>query len=276
MITLKRFAALLSILLIPALLGGCFTVDIKIPEGEAPLPTAADAPQTTAGTATLPAEASAAPAGDVTAMTTADQLRYFNAAVNRIKAERAGFTKSKLTATKDITLSNSLANSLVGLVKGALLSEDAVQTVVQPGENSDAVMSPYNVPFVSGLTEADVDRIEVAPAGGGYTITVHVKGETNPAAEGSVCSRIFEFITVDDVVSTYAPKVGAEVAREDIEVVFSDCWAKATVDAAGTVTAYETFVQGTMNLKNAKIRIITTDVSVVLASTTTYTDFRFS
>ena len=137
-------------------------------------------------------------------------------------------------------------------------------------------MSPYNVPFVSGLTEADVDRIAVAPAGGGYTITVHVKGETNPAAEGSVCSRIFEFITVDDVVSTYAPKVGAEVAREDIEVVFSDCRAKATVDAAGTVTAYETFVQGTMNLKNAKIRIITTDVSVVLASTTTYTDFRFS
>lgn len=276
----KRMTAICCVLLIPALLSGCFTVDVRIPGGEAPLPTSADAPQTTAGAAvpagegTIPADS--APTGDVTAMSTADRLRYFNAAVNRIKAERAGFTKSKLTATKDITLSNSLANSLVGLVKGALLSEDAVQTVVQPGENSDAVMSPYNVPFVSGLTEADVDSVEAVPADGGYTVTVHVKGETNPAAEGSACSRIFEFITVDDVASTYAPKVGAEVARENIEVVFSDCWAKATVDAAGTVTAYETYVQGTMNLKNAKIRIITTDVSVVLASTTTYTDFRFS
>ena len=150
MITPKRFAALLSILLIPALLGGCFTVDIKIPEGEAPLPTAADAPQTTAGAATLPAEASAAPAGDVTAMTTADQLRYFNAAVNRIKAERAGFTKSKLTATKDITLSNSLANSVVGLVKGALLSEDAVQTVVQPERTAPRSCRPITCPSSPG------------------------------------------------------------------------------------------------------------------------------
>jgi hypothetical protein len=41
------------------------------------------------------------------------------------------------------------------------------------------------------------------------------------------------------------------------------------------VTAYETFVQGTMKLKNAKIRIISTDVEVVLASTTEYTDFQY-
>ena len=229
MMNRKRTAALLTVLLLPALLGGCFTVDVRIPEGEIQSQANGNAPATTVQTAApegVPAAPSAGvsglPAGDLTAIAPAEQLRFFNSAVNRIKAEKAGFTKSKTTATKDIVLSNSLANSLVGLVKGALLSEDAVQTVVQPGESSDAVMSPANAPYVSALTEEDVSQIEVIPAGGGYTITVHVKGETNPAAEGSVCSRIFEFITVDDVVNTYAPKGGAEVAGAGIEVVFSD------------------------------------------------------
>lgn len=274
--------------LLPAILSGCFTVDVKVAPGEGqPAAEAPAAPVTAEQGAAVPAgttqtqdaggaaAAQAAPTGDPTAMTPSEQLLYFNAAVNRIKTGKIGFNKSKLTATEDIVLSNSLANSLVSLVKGALLSETATETAVAKGENSDAVMSPYNVPYVSQLTDADVKSIEAVPANGGYVITVYVKGETNPEPSGSVCSRIFEFMTVDDVVSTYAPKVNAEVAREDIEVVYDGCFAKATVDPSGTLLSYETYVKATMNLKNAKIRIISTDVSAVLASTTKYTDFKY-
>ena len=271
----KWTAALLLIGLLPALLGGCFNVDIRIPSGEteAVAETAAQPPA-------LPGENAAAqsggsPAGDLTAMSAAEQLSYFNIALNRIKAEKAGFKKSKLTATEDISLSNSLANSLVSLVKGALLSETATETVVNKGESSDAVMSPDNAAFVSQLTEEDVEKIDVVPAGGGYTVTVYVKDETNPEAAGSRFSRIFEFMTVDDVINTYAPKVGAEVARENIEVAFNGCYARATIDAEGNVTEYETFVKATMTLKNARVRVITTDVTAVLSSTTRYTDFSY-
>lgn len=276
----RKISAAALALLLPLLLAGCFTIDVRIPtEGVSTTARPADAQvtaaQETAAQTTSGAAETAVPAGDLTSQTKEQQLRYFNDAVNRIKSVNAGFTKSKLTATEDITLSNSLANSLVGLVKGALLSETAAETTVQKGENSNAVMSPYNVPYVSQLTTDDITGIDVVPADGGYVITVYVKGETNPEATGSICSRIFEFITVDDVVTTYAPKVNAEVAREDIEVVFDGCYAKATIAADGSVTGYETYVKGTMNLKNAKIRVITTDVSVVLASTTKYTDFQY-
>ena len=272
----KWTAALLLIGLLPALLGGCFTVDINIPSDGNAVPQesvqeAAALPTAAPGAA--PAEGQNA--GALTAMTAAEQLSYFNIAVNRIKAEKAGFKKSKLTATEDIVLSNSLANSLVSLVKGALLSETAAETVVNRGESSDAVMSPYNVPYVSQLTEEDVEKIDVVPAGGGYTVTVYVKPETNPEAQGSRFAKIFEFMTVDDVVNTYAPKVGAQVAREDIEVAFDGCYARATIDAEGNVTEYETFVKATMLLKNAKVRVITTDVTAVLSSTTRYTDFSY-
>lgn len=217
----------------------------------------------------------AALSGDPTNMTTAEQLEYFNTAVNRIKSSRVGFTKTKSTATKDIKLSNSLANSLVSVVKNMLLSDTAETTTVNAGESSDPIVSPSNMSYVSKLSIDDVDSVSVQSNGSGYTIIVNVKGETNPG-KGSICSRIFDYITVDDVENTYAPKVGATVAREDIEMVFANCYAKATVDANGNVTEYETYVEGTMNLKNAKIRVINTDVSVVLASTTRYTDMKYS
>ena len=281
MLLKKTVAAALLISFLLSLTG-CFTVDIQIPPGEEPVSvTESQTAAPTQPAAETPSATASSGAGTYTgntellSMSPEEQLSYFNIAVNRIKASNAGFTKSKLTATKDITLSNSLANSLVGLVKGALLSEDATVTTVKKGESSNAVMSPYNVPYVSQLTLDDIEGVDVEPSGDGYVITVRVKGETNPEATGSICSRIFEFITVDDVVNVYAPKVNAEVAREDIEVVFGGCYAKATVDGSGSVVAYETFVQGTMKLKNAKIRIITTDVEVVLASTTKYTDFQY-
>ena len=280
-------AALLLCALLPALLGGCFTVDVKIltEDGQAlPLVVegqgadAVDTQETAAAAQTPDAQTPDSgqgdvPAGNLATMSPAEQLSYFNIAVNRIKAEKAGFQKSKLTATEDISLSNSLANSVVGLVKGALLSENATETTVAKGESSDAVMSPYNVPYVSQLTTDDIKSIDVVPSGGGYIITVYVKGETNPELTGSISSRIFEFLTVDDVVNTYAPKVNAEVAREDIEVVYDGCFARATVDDSGRITEYETYVKATMILKNAKIRIISTDVTAVLASTTRYTNF---
>ncbi len=276
----KRWAAAaLLVSLLPALLGGCFTVDIKVPNeekqrlaqsaGAADTAFAAPAPDTAAdGAAT-------APDGDLAALSMKEQLSYFNIALNRIKTDRAGFKKSKLTATEDIVLSNALANSLVSLVKGALLTETAAETVVAKGESSDGAMSPDGTDYVSRLTEEDVEHIDVVPAGDGFTVTVYVKNETNPAPSGSRFSRIFEFMTVDDVENTYAPKVNAEVVRDDIEVVYENCFARATIDGNGFVTAYETYVRGTLILKNAKIRIITTDVNAVLASTTTYTDFDY-
>ena len=277
----KTAAAAALTLLLAVLLTGCFNVDIRIPPGEEPAAT--DAPAADAVPPDGPAETTAAPSGEETgagntellSMSAEEQLSYFNIAVNKIKASRAGFTKTKTTATKDIVLSNSLANSLVSLVKGALLSEDAAVTTVRKGEPSDAVMSPYNVPYVSQLTVDDVEGIDVQPSGGGYVITVRVRGETNPEAAGSICSRVFEFITVDDVVNTYAPKVNAQVERENIQVVFDGCYARATVDGSGDVTAYETFVQGTMKLKDARISVISTDVEVVLVSTTEYTGFQY-
>ena len=245
-------------------------------------PTAAIPEETAAQEQTLPQETAAptaAPAAKTPdKMTNEELLSFFNQSLNRIKTERVGFKKSKLTSILDLQLSNSMANTLVGFVKGALLSETADETSVAKGEDGTGVFSPSGKPYVSALTPDDLTSIKCTANGGQYVIVIAVKGETNPEADGSLMSRGFDFMTVDDVVNLYAPKVGATVSRENIEVVFSDCTATLTVDASGRVSAYKTYVKGVMNMKNATIKKvveINTDLAITLASTTDYSGFAY-
>lgn len=212
-------------------------------------------------------------------MSSADLLTYFNNTLNKVKTQNVGFTKTKKTEVLDLQLSNSAANSVVGLVKNALLSSDSETQTVPKGSSGVNVFSPSGKPYISALTPSDITSIACTKnADGGYTIKLAVKGETNPGSEGSTMSRGFDFMTVNDVLTTYAPKVGATVAQQDIRVVFSDCTATLTVNANNEVLHYVTYVKGVMNLLGASIKkviTINTDVAVTLASTTEYTGFDY-
>ena len=208
-------------------------------------------------------------------MTNGELLSFFNASLNRIKTNKVGFKKSKLTSIQALQLSNPAANSVVGIVKSALLSDTPEETRVNRGQSSDDVFSPSGKYYVSHLQMSDLTDLKCVRSGDQYVITLTVRGETNPAADGSIMSRGFDFMTVDDVVNIYAPKVKATVKRENIQVDFSGCTAKLTVTADGQVLAYETYVMGVMRMNEAKIVGITTDLDITLASTTTYSDFSY-
>lgn len=236
-----------------------------------------EAPAATAAPAASEAPTAAPAAKTPDALSGQELLTYFNGAVNAVKTQKAGFKKSKLTTIKDLQLSNSLANTLVGFVKGALLSETEDVTEVAKGQSSDNVLSPSGKSYASALTVNDIKNISAQKSGAGYVITVNLKDETNPTASGQF-SRCMDYITVDDVEKVYAPKVGATVLRDDISVKLTNSYAKLTVDANGRVTAYETLVNGVLSMKNASIKkgvTIKTDLDITLSSTTKYTDFVF-
>ena len=306
---IKKILALVMAAALLLSLSACFNVKIVFPDAPSgdtssdpgttaapdttvPLPSETE-PSETLTDATLPTqtEPSSAPAESTTAapaesttaapktpdqMSNDELLQFFNASLNRVKSDKVGFKKSKLTSILDLQLSNSAANTLVGFVKNSLLSETADETTVAKGQDGTDVFSPSGKPYVSQLTMNDLTSIKCEKQGDLYIISLAVKGETNPTWNGSIMSRGFDFMTVDDVVNIYAPKVGATVAENDIEVVFSDCTAKLTVTADGKVQAYTTYVKGVMNMYNASIKkvfTINTDLAITLASTTDYTDF---
>lgn len=217
------------------------------------------------------------PVADTTAQQNADEanLNLFNTAVNRVKAESAGFTKSKQTIGTDMQLSNPLVNAVANALKDSLLPNDTTVTTVFKGQSSIDIMYPPGQTFVSALTLADIQSITAEKSGEDQIITVYLADATNPDAVNSAYAKIFEFITVDDIMNIYAPNMNATVNREDVFFDFKGCYAKATIGADGNLKSYETFVSGTMRLTNGKIRGFTTDLSILLSSTTTFTDFQW-
>lgn len=201
-------------------------------------------------------------------------LSMFNTAVNALKTDGPSFTKAKRTQTADIQLSNPLGQAYVSVAKDKYLSDDTVTTDVAKGDKASAVaiVSPDGEAYVSNLSMSDIKSISyTTTSDGNYEITINMPEATNPDLS-SAYGRIFEFMLVDDVMDTYAPNMGATVDRENVSLVYSDCYAKAVITPEGKLVKYETKVNANMILKDAKVSVVTTDLDVTLFSDTSYTN----
>ena len=210
-------------------------------------------------------------------MSNAELLEFFNSSLNAVKSKKAGLTRSKLTTMQDLVLSNSVANSLVGLVKGMLLSEETEYESVTKGNSSDNVLSPSGKTYASSLTMSDIKSISVQQSGSNYVITVYGVDCENPT-EASSCAKLFDYLTIDDVMNIYVPKVGATVDRSNVSVAFKNSYAVLTVAADGTVSSYETHTYNYLTMKDASIKkgvTINTDLDVTLYTVTKYYDIAY-
>lgn len=233
------------------------------------------APQGTENTTVTP------PAGDEVdtpaanaPQTDEEWLNFFNTALNKLKSEAPALTKEKQVVTTDVQLSNPLGQTVVSIAKEKFLSEEVVTTPIAKGDTAAAAanISPDGQSYVSTLGISDIKSItHTTDANGNYVITIAMPEMTSPDISGPY-GRIFVFLTVDEVMNSYAPDMGATVDRNNVSLLFSDCSATATISPDGVVVAYETTLNINMILKDAKISVITTDVDAKLLSETKYKD----
>ena len=244
-----------------------------------PMPEITTAAPVPEGTTAAPAVTTTAPAVKTpTEMSKGELLTWFNTSLNNVKEGMPAFKKAKQVTVADIVLSNQLANSLVGFVKGMLLSEDVETTEVAKGQSCIGIMSPDGERFVSNLTSADIKDIKVSTQGTNYVVRVDIPEAVSPTKDEGAYAKIFNFVTIDDVMNTYAPKVGATVDRKNVKTTFSDCYAEAVITPDGKVVEYHTYVTCVVSLKDASIKkgvTISSDVDFKLVATTDYTNFSY-
>ena len=296
---MKKIASLVLALVLVLSLASCMKVNITLPEKNigvdtgaventtakpqeiVTLPEITTAPveNTTAAPLPVPESTTAAPVQKTPlTMSKAELLDWFNLSLNNVKEGMPGFTRAKQTTVADISLSNQLANTLVSFVKGMLLSEEVETKTAVKGQSCVELMSPDGERYVSQLSMADVKDISVMAQGTGYAVTVTLPDAVNPTKDEGAYAKIFNFITVDDVINTYAPKVGATVARNNIKVSYAGCTAKAVISPDGKIESYNTYVTCVVALKDATVKkgvTINTDVEFTLVSTTDYTNFAY-
>ena len=199
-------------------------------------------------------------------------LTFFNDAVNKLKTEAPAMTKSKQTKTADIQLSNPLGDAYVSAAKDKYLSDEVVETPIAKGDKAaaQANVSPDGASYVSTLTMSDIKSITHTTDGdGNYVIKIAMNDMSNPDLQSSY-AKVFQFMLVDDVMNTYAPDMGATVDRSNVELKYSNCSATATITPDGKVVSYETMVNANMILREAKVKIINTDLDAALYSVTKY------
>lgn len=296
---MKKLISVVLALMLVLSFTSCMKVNITLPEKELgintgvventtarpqetvtlPEITTSPAENTTAAPVPVPENTTAAPVQKTPlTMSKAELLEWFNLSLNNVKEGMPGFTRAKQTTVADISLSNQLANTLVSFVKGMLLSEEVETKTAAKGQSCVELMSPDGERYVSQLSMADIKDISVMAQGTGYAVTVTLPDAVNPTKDEGAYAKIFNFITVDDVVNTYAPKVGATVARNNIKVTYSGCTAKAVISPDGKVESYNTYVTCVVSLKDATVKkgvTINTDVEFTLVSTTDYTNFDY-
>ena len=113
--------------------------------------------------------------GSGMSITTEDQaIAVFNALLNRIKTEKAGFTRSEAVevklfdfedmAFKGYNFSNETADSVSDTIKGYLVTESTPELAqtISKGQNSDNAMSAETETYVSKLSAKDVYGIKAS------------------------------------------------------------------------------------------------------------------
>lgn len=237
---------------------------------------ATTAPQNTDTPAT-PDSNNSTPSNTSAPQTDAEWLAFFNTALNKLKTDGPALTKEKQVVTTDIQLSNPLGNTVVSAVKSQLLDEELITTPIAKGDKAAAIanISPDGKNYVSTLTMSDIKSItHKTDSNGNYVITINAPEMTNPEVSGPY-GKVFIFLTVDEVMDSYAPDIGATVERSKVKLLFSDCSATATISPDGKVISYETTLNINMILQDAKIAVITTDVDAKLLSKTKYINIQW-
>ena len=244
-----------------------------------PMPEVTTAAPTQENTTAAPVVNNTAPAAKTPLeMSKGELLTWFNTSLNNVKEKQPGFRKAKQVTVADIVLSNQLANSLVGFVKGMLLSEDVETTDVAKGQSCIEIMSPDGERYVSNLMSSDIKDITVTTKGTNYVVKVTIPNAVSPTKDEGAYAKIFNFVTIDDVMNIYAPKVGATVDRKNVKTTFSDCYAEAVISPDGNVVEYHTYVTCVVSLKDASIKkgvTISSDVDFKLVATTDYSNFAY-
>ena len=214
---------------------------------------------------------------DETPQTDEQWLDFFNYAVNKLKSEVPEMTKSKQTKTADIQLSNPLGNAYISAIKNIYRSDEVVEILIANGDkdSAQANISPDGASYVSTLTMADIKSINHTVDGNGnFVIKIAMNDTSNPDKQSSY-AKVFRFILVDDVMHTYAPDIGATVDRSNVELKYTNCYATATITPDGKVVSYETMVNTNIFLRDAQIKIITTDIDVSLSIVTKYYNIKW-
>lgn len=283
----KKFSAFIAIILV-------ISVAFLLPAcGKDEKETTTSAASTSAGTTaagdTTAAETSAADAttlpGDTTAIgetttavnpakapsTAAEIVAYYNAASNKAKADKPGFTLVTTNIIGKITSSSSLIQSVAGTVVG-MFDQKPTTTTTAKGSNGD--LPVQNQSYGSKLVPSSLKSAACVDKGSTYEITLKFNDEvlsalpTDPTKTNH--GQALNVLSASDI-SVQTDKFKAIVKVTEFAPTYTGSYIICTVDKATGNMKTATYYLNTQASVKAKLGFSVLDASVPFGIKNEYT-----
>ncbi len=222
---------------------------------------------------------------------------YFNTALNRVKAEMPGFTRSETADVKDFKIESvSLSGINVGetaasvseAVKEMIVREsepEAVQTSLK-GTNCDNAMSKETETYVSKLNESEALGVKFSEDKENGIITIEIAlpdGDLDNISQTAFDDVFNTDILVENSENVLENVFGSTSLNDAVRKGIKNCTLKASFDkATGNVISYTTAYETDMYIKDSTIGInggiLSAQLSGITYSTSisvTYSDFQW-
>lgn len=290
----KILISLLAILLAAALVfvfAGCNNdtdTETTDPTTDAATLAPTEAPtgaETTQPPTEAPTEATTAPPEDIDAppanlgdLSQEEQLAYFNKALNRVRAEKPGYTRTEQLKIENMNFTG-VVRAVQGIINGVaqdLMPGDLkTESIAKGADNKTKFMSENANP--SELRLQDINSIKSTKSGDNWVIELSVKNATNPQKGlGSTVSRIASMQTREEILDSIMGSNNLIKADYNkATVTYKAVAAKATVNAQGQVIEASNGFDVAADAKGVKISFLSTDATFTQTSRWTYKNFNW-
>jgi len=225
---------------------------------------------TVAGQTTTKAVATTAPS-TTKPVTPAQIVAYYNAAANKVKADKPGYTLVTTNIIGKITSSSGLIQSVAGTVVGMFDTKPSTTTVAK-GSNGDYPVKGQS--YGSKLVPSSLKSATCVDNGSYYTITLNFKDEklsalpTDPTKTNH--GQALNVLSASEI-SVQTDKFKAIVKVTEFAPTYTGSYIKCTIEKATGNMKTATYYLNTQASVKAKIAFSTLDAAVPFGIKNDYT-----
>ena len=217
-----------------------------------------------------------APPANLNTLSQAEQLEYFNKAVNRVRTERPGYSRTEQLKIESMNFTGVVraVQGIINNIASNLMPGDLKSNTMAKGQNNQENWMSEGA-NASSLRTQDITSINSRKDGDNWVIEVRIRDSVNPNKTDSSIARIAAIQTREEILKAITDEGPIDADPNKATVRYHGGYARVTVNAEGQVIAGANGFDVTAEANDVKITFISTNATFAQTSRWTYSNFNW-
>lgn len=223
------------------------------------------------------------PPENLSQLSQAEQLEYFNRVVNRVRRERPGHNQVQTLRIEELNFTGAVGaapiQAIINNVVNNLMPGNPETRVRTRGQDVQSYWMSDSPNFAANLRPQDITRITSTRQGNNWRIEVRVREENNPQHFVSHHGRIATIQTREDIVASIVDDAPVTGDPNNATVRYHNGFAWVVVNPQGQIIEAANGFDVNARIDGARIGVgilsVGTNVTAVQTSRWAYNSFRW-